>query len=293
MDPRYDTIENNYLTVSIEKPGVVYKGTRFDWTGHVSKLMYLDKYHFCQPESVVKGLGSGGSGLCNEFGIHQPVGYQDIKVGDVFPKIGVGSLLKETTEPYFYMHAYPVKPFQIEVSSSHDRIRYRMQGATPSGYAFQLEKQVLLHENNLIFDLKLTNTGNKMIDTNEYSHNFIAIDENPIGPDYTLEIPVAANLSSCAHLFHQTGSSLSILKSVQEEFYFQGIIPIQPLCDAKWTLKNTNSGVSISEQLDAPLSAFAVWGKRHVISPEMFVKIMVMPGQTQQWKRKYTFSELN
>src|SRR5690554_4456888 len=82
-------IRNEHLSVEIGEPGN-YNGSRFDWTGFIQQVTLASGNHtFCTPESLIHGEGSGGAGLCNEFGIHMPVGYDDqLAIGDCFPKIG-------------------------------------------------------------------------------------------------------------------------------------------------------------------------------------------------------------
>jgi hypothetical protein len=33
----------------------------------------------------------------------------------------------------------------------------------------------------------------------------------------------------------------------------------------------------------------ALWGMRHVISPEAFIEVDIEPGSAQKWTRKYEF----
>ena len=91
----YIGLENERLKVEIAKPGTVYAGSRFDWTGFITQV-YLDKKHtFCAYEDVVPGLGSGGIGFCNDFGLNTPIGYDEVNVGEGYMKIGIGTVIKE------------------------------------------------------------------------------------------------------------------------------------------------------------------------------------------------------
>jgi len=78
-------LENGRLNVEIARPGSVYNGSRFDWTAFITKIVLDNKYSFCAPESEIPGQGSGGFGLCNEFGINTPIGYDEAKPQEKFP----------------------------------------------------------------------------------------------------------------------------------------------------------------------------------------------------------------
>ncbi|MFD1908517.1 hypothetical protein ACFSQ7_37740 [Paenibacillus rhizoplanae] len=85
-------LSNGVLTVEIAEVGA-YGGTRFDWTGFITGVTLEQGGHtFCVPESLVPGQGTGGIGLCNEFGISRAIGYEDAAAGEWFPKFGIGLL---------------------------------------------------------------------------------------------------------------------------------------------------------------------------------------------------------
>ena len=87
----YIGLKSDRLLVEIAKPGTVYAGSRFDWTGFITQV-YLDgKHTFCAYEDVVPGLGSGGIGFCNDFGLNTPIGYDEAEIGEGYMKIGIGT----------------------------------------------------------------------------------------------------------------------------------------------------------------------------------------------------------
>ena len=67
-------IVSSRLAVEISEPGTLYRGARFDWTGFVTQVTLDQQHTFCAPEALPGGRGTGGMGLCNEFGIRQPLG---------------------------------------------------------------------------------------------------------------------------------------------------------------------------------------------------------------------------
>lgn len=100
-------LSNGILTVDIADIGE-YKGTRFDWTGFITQVTLEEgKHTFCVPESLKPDEGTGGKGLCNEFGISRAIGYDEAPIGGWFPKIGVGLLQKEIPHYTVSMRSSP------------------------------------------------------------------------------------------------------------------------------------------------------------------------------------------
>jgi hypothetical protein len=49
------------------------------------------------------------------------------------------------------------------------------------------------------------------------------------------------------------------------------------------------TGVGVRETDYFEVSRLAVWGKNHVISPEVFIDIDLQPGAVKQWTREFDF----
>jgi hypothetical protein len=56
-----------------------------------------------------------------------------------------------------------------------------------------------------------------------------------------------------------------------------------------WDVYNHTKGVGIREFDDFKPARVALWGMRHVISPEVFIEINLKPGEEMRWTRKYEF----
>src|SRR4030043_185045 len=86
-------IHSDQLAVEIAQPGSLYSGPRFDWTGFITQVTLVSpegtRHTFCVPESLEPGKGTGGWGLCNEFGNDKAIGYTDAQPGAAFPKLGI------------------------------------------------------------------------------------------------------------------------------------------------------------------------------------------------------------
>jgi hypothetical protein len=286
-------IENEALMVEIAHPGE-YAGSRFDWTGFIRQVTLKQGRHtFCAAESLVPGKGTGGIGLCNEFGNDLSVGYDEVAPGGKYPKIGVGLLTRRDSGRYDFITQHPVEPFQVHVEANGDSVTFTSEPLETNGYAVKLVKTISLVGNELTISYVLINTGRKAIITSEYVHNFVALDGYPIGPGY--ELRFAAPLSLQLEPKETTKAVLNLgeeavgwSRPVQGTFYakWHGFGTETPFY---WELLHREAGIGIRERGDAPASHIALWGESHVLSPEVFVDVRVRSGSTQQWQRTYTF----
>lgn len=310
-------LSNDKLAVQIAFPGK-YQGARFDWTGFITGIELLDGHHqFCVPESLIQGQGTNGIGLCNEFGVSQGIGYEDILPTQQFPKIGVGLLTKADEREYQFNFPYAIEPYEVKVEQLNAAtIKFISLPKACQGYAFRLEKQVTLIENALHISYELHNVGRLMIHTTEYCHNFIGINKHAVSDEYVLKFPF--QITPCYDdpatiqnlVFYRQAereamdklqytnegnqqeasrTSISWRKPVEGPFYFRSNTPKQLESSWLWELIHQPSGVGIRETSQFPLMYVAVWGSAHVISPETFIDIKVMPGDKFKWTRSYEF----
>jgi hypothetical protein len=286
-------IENEVLAVEIGKPGN-YNGTRFDWTGFIEQVtLKAHKHTFCTLESFIPGKGTRGAGLCNEFGGNKPIGYNNAAVGECFPKLGIGLLTRTSEKAYSFFTSYPVDPFLVQTDKRLNSVKFSSESKPCRGYAVQLEKEISVRGHELIISYVLHNVGTECIATNEYVHNFIAINNKPIGPDYTLRFPEAvtskreindANLN----LFALKENEIRWQEPVTTTFYWE-LSGFSKPTSYYWELVHKQTGVGVRESGSEPATAITLWGEPHVVSPEVFVDIHVNPGETQRWNRVFEF----
>ena len=283
-------LKNKRLLVEIAEPAKHYKRTRFDWTGFITQVTLDGQYTFCGVESIDPLIGCGGRGFCNEFGIDMPIGYDDAKVGELFPKLGVGLLKKTEEKEYLFHKDYDVMPFPMTISNSDTCIKYKLEALPCRGYEVIQEKTITLQDNSIKIDYKLKNVGTKDIITNEYCHNFVEINENSIGQEYVLQAPYDIKLekSELTNELTVIDKEISWLKTPANVFYFmqkaKGIEEYK-----YWEITHKPSGRSVREYVDFSPTKFALWGMNHVVSPEMFIDIQIKPGETKTWNRTYEF----
>jgi hypothetical protein len=74
-----------------------------------------------------------GQGLYNEFGIHFPLGFDEVKIGEWFHKIGVG-LLKKENNKYEFLHYYIIKPATFSIKTQPLSIEIICNSDVYNGY---------------------------------------------------------------------------------------------------------------------------------------------------------------
>lgn len=287
-------LSNGILTVDIADIGE-YKGTRFDWTGFITQVTLAEGNHtFCVPESLKPGEGTGGRGLCNEFGISRAIGYDEAPIGGWFPKPGVGLLQKDNAQLYRFEKDYSVIPFTKEIEVEKEAVKYRVEPMECNGYAMQLTKTISLQGNQLKIQYDLHNLGDKPFETEEYIHNFIGIDGLPTGKDFELRLPGALKVeepesSFTEKLLEVSNNRLTWNGNPDRAFYCKLGGWEASQADYNWELIHKPSGTGVRESGDFPVARMALWGEQHVISPEVFVNISVLPRQSKSWSRIYRF----
>lgn len=284
------TLESNRLKVKIAASDEGYKGTRFDWTGMIKEVILDNAHKFASKESLVEGIGSGGEGFYNEFGIEEPIGYDDAKIGETFPKIGVGLLKKESKKDYDFFHTYEVEPFEIEIKETNNSLELTSNTKGTRGYSAKYVKKISLEEDEMIIEYYLKNTGDKDIDTTEYCHNFTNVDDNPMGPDYEIEFsyPIDVDPKTIVGNFRVNNNKIQWDEAVKDTVYCK-LKNFSKESGQYFQVIHKPSGVGYRETSHFVLERVAIWGMSHVISPEAFVKIKISPGEEQTWKRVYKF----
>jgi hypothetical protein len=282
-------LKNDRLEVHILEPGKQYHRSRFDWGGICQQITLDGEITFCSQEASDNEPGTDGIGLIDEFGIETPIGYHEILVGEWFPKIGVGFLQKVNEEPYNFMVDYPLQTMPIQVAQANGiQVNFEQKSAIINGWGWCLQKSYTLKGTNLSIDYALENIGQKTLVTEQYNHNFIAIHRQTVGSDYQLETSFPLNCGIIDGGIQIEGNSLGLTETPPVYIY-----ALQTDCNhlqnVEWEIKHQTSGHVIHVKEYFPLFKFALWAKRHVISPEFFIWIDLQPGETQTWQRVYSF----
>lgn len=290
-------LRSKNLEIHIDLPLNNYNLSRFDWTGKITTVKYRNVYVTGVEKTNIESENDYGKGFYNEFGIDAAIGYNETKEGDWFHKIGVG-LLKKDDEPYLFSKNYRIKPAEFKVAKLPNKIIIDCTSKTVNGYAYVLKKEIELIESSFIIKYFLHNTGDKIITTNEYAHNFLAINKDLIGSNYILKFPFQIKPKLFGETFNpeekvEIGSNkITFYNTPKEQFFFSDLSGNEQV-DASWELINIKNNIGISEKGSFKTSKVNLWGWKHVVSPELFFDVRVEPGQSIEWSRTYNLYELN
>lgn len=281
-------LENNRLKVDIAAPGEKYDRSRFDWTGFITQVTLDDEITFMVPERQDKNKGTGGFGLSNEFGIDRPVDYDEVKPDETFLKIGVGLLTKPDDKPYDFVYQYDVTPAEVMVTQADNELVLQSTATNHTGYGYELIKKISLVENELVISYALKNIGSRLVKTNEYSHNFIGINDEVVGRNYQLTVPALTQFNLELGVMDVEGHKITWPITPDDDFY--GTISVEQVpSEYHWDLYHMSVGAGIRELAMFPLSKMVFWGHDRVISAEAFIDIEIVPGEIKKWERRYQF----
>jgi hypothetical protein len=286
-------LENETIRLDIEEPGEGYVGSRFDWTGKITQITFRGQHTFCTEETAdPANLHRGGRGLFNEFGIDAPIGYEECSVGDVFLKPGVGLLSRPSEEPYDFFFTYPVAPGVTGWELDDRSASFEFRCATPRGHAIVLHKDIVLDGSGFSIHYALTNRAATTLRTNEYVHNFLAINREPLGPAYrlTCSFPLSTagfpeSLNPGNAVFFR-GDRALWNQAPTSQFFFGGLHPVADET-VSWRLEHMRQRLAIQESVGFAVQQFKLWGAGHVVSPELFKSIEIPAGSTGRWSRSY------
>ncbi|SNR34992.1 hypothetical protein [Lutibacter flavus] len=284
-------LKNENLEVHVDLPNENYNFSRFDWTGKITVVKFENVYLSSAERTGFKNENSFGKGFYNEFGIDTALGFNEADIGGWFHKIGVG-LLKKDDNHYLFSKNYDIKPAKFEISTESNKIVIICKSKSVNGYSYVLKKEIEIYKNSFIIKYHLHNNGEKDIITDEYIHNFTAINEDLIGPNYLLKFPFQLK----PEFFKETvnperkvdlgQNEITFNSFTNEQFFFSNISGNENV-NAQWELINLKSNIGIIETGSFQTNKVNLWGWKHVISPELFFNIFIKPNQSAEWTRTY------
>ncbi|MGY8916567.1 MAG: hypothetical protein ACKVJF_15970, partial [Flavobacteriales bacterium] len=284
-------LKNESLELYIDLPKENYQGSRFDWTGKIGHVKFKNIEVTGVERTNTKKGEPFGRGFYNEFGIDSSLGFETAEMGDWFHKIGVG-LLKKDTANYDFQKAYEVKPAEFRVAINDTQIIITCTSKIHNGFGYILKKEIALLERGFVVRYQLKNTGAHTIITNEYNHNFLAVDKELIGVDYQLKFPFPLQPAHFGETVNPEKKvvlgekDFSFLGTPQEQFFFSNLSGGDSV-SARWELRQLKSKIGIRETGSFPTNSINLWGWTHVISPELFHRISLQAGEATEWTRTY------
>ncbi len=271
-----------------------YQGTRFDWSGIISSLQYAGHNYVAQwhnPNSPK--INDAVTGPAEEF--LTSLGYDQAKPGGTFVRIGVGILRKPNETAYQRFKTYDiVQPGQWIIRKGKNWIRFTQKLTSQDGYAYVYQKTLRLEKGKpeLIIEHSLKNTGQKTIETDEYSHNFFVIDHEVVGPDVVIRFSfVPKPTSKLQNGAEIHGKTITFTRDLQKkEFVFTELDGFgNGLRGFNIRIENRKSGAGVRISGSRPLTKVVFWSIRTVACPETYVHLDIHPGEETHWKTRFDF----
>lgn len=284
-------LKNKQLEIHIDHPLEYYQAPRFDWTGKIRVVNFQNIPVSGIERTDGQNAPALGKGFYNEFGIDTALGFDAAPIGGWFHKIGIG-LLKKTEDSYAFHKPYDIQPAVFTISETSNKLVIDCQSALVNGYAYILRKTIELIESSFIIHYYLENTGEKVIITDEYVHNFTAINQALISADYRLNFPFHLKPALFEETVNPEEKVILGPKDIQfngtpkEPFFFSNLSGNEKV-PASWELINLQHKIGIRESGDFQTDKVNLWGWKQVISPELFFKIKLAPNQSTEWIRQY------
>jgi len=308
-------ISNGQIRVKLYLPDAgkgYYRATRFDWSGMIFSLEYQGHdfygpwFHRLDPKvhdfiylgsEIVAGPCSAATGPAEEFQTRgTALGWDEAKAGGTFIKIGVGVLRKDDQDYSFAKLYEMVDPGKWTVKRLRGSVEFAHELADlSSGYGYLYRKTVRLTRGKpeMVLAHTLKNTGRRTIRTTVYNHNFLVLDGQPPGPDFTIAVPyqIQSRRPPNKDLAEIRGNRVVYLKTLEDrDLVHTGVqgFSDNPR-DNEIRIENHHAGVGVRITGDRPLSDNALWSIRTVLAMEPFIAMVIEPGGEFTWKNSYEY----
>ena len=290
-------ITNGQIEATLYLPDSIngyYRGARFDWSGVIPELTYQGHSYFGRwfPK-YDPYIHDAIMGPVNDF---YPLGYDEGKPGERFVKIGIGTFIKEEDKPYsFSRPAKLINPGKWKIATKRDEVRFTHK-LNDAEYSYKYSKIVRLEKDKPVMTLThtLENTGEKIIETNVYNHNFFVIDQQPTGPDFIIEFPfnLVGQFRRGADIAEFSGNQILIHQQLNpgQNIHGGNIAGFgETADDYNIRLENRKTGAGVRITCDRPLSNLVFWAAYSTLSAEPYTYIKVNPGEEFSWTITYQF----
>ena len=280
-------LKNDRLEVTVTEPGSLYRRQRFEWCGVATSVILDGKHSFLSKEPMFWGQITGGYGLSNNFEAANGFEYGNTPVGEAFPRVGIGSLIRNDRSPMSMYHDFDITPAPMSYTAEADKVTFVTEPLPVNGYAWRVVKEMKLDGNKLHTTHWLTNVGEKSVMLEESNHTYTMIDDYKIGPDYEMTVPYNVGVDVQRGKVAVEYNKITVL-DYPEMFTFnvRGWEGCQP---HSWTVTHKPTGIGYRETIKQPISKFFVWGCSTNFCPLVYVKVPSVPGETAVWTRTLEF----
>ena len=272
-----------------------YRGTRFDWSGVMPALEYKGHSYFGQ--WFPKYEPTQHDATMGPVEAFTPIGYDSPDQSASFFVIGIGRLLKQDDQPYSPFRYYEIADagnWKTESKKAKIEFRQQIQG---SGYSYDYKKTCILIEGKpeLVLTHTLKNTGQHVIETDVFDHNFFSIDRQTTGPDFEIIFPFSLvdkkEGQGLGQLAGIDGQKIGFTRIFQnnETVYTELEGYKTTAADYFIKMENHRTGAAVSISADRPLSKLVFWACSTAICPEPYMHFKIQQGDSVTWKITYHF----
>jgi len=315
-EPPKAELHNGPLKVALYLPDPAsgfYRATRFDWSGMIETVEYgghrfygrwfqgtdpaVHDFDYRGAE-IIAGPNTAATGPAEEFNTgNKGLGFDEAKPGGTILKIGVGVLRRPDGRDYDHFRLYEVvDPGKWTHKVGRSSAEFTQQVSDPSsGYGYEYQKVVRLVQNHAEMEIAHTirNTGKKPISSRVYNHNFLVIDGQAPGPDFTITVPfeIRSQRPPEANLAEIRGKQILYRKALQGQDRVMTAMEGfgSNASDYDIQVMNTKTGAGVRVTADRPLSNLMLWSIRAVMSVEPFSEFSIRPGESYSWTLKYRY----
>ncbi len=288
-------ISNDEVEMKIYLPDAengLYRGTRFDWSGVIGSVKYKEHEYFGYWKDTHDPLFHEDLPGPVEGYIKPGLGYEEAEPGGKYVRIGVGLIEKPDEEGYSFRNFYKIlDKGKWTVEHGSDWISFRHELSSDIGYSYLYEKLIQLKSDGFTLQHKLKNMGEKVIETDQFNHNFFMIDGEPSGTAFSISFPFPVSTEDDPQGFVEIqDNEILFIRDLQKEDSFFLLLHGygEEEADHQITVQNHKSGAGVTYSIDKPLHRLAFWSCRTTLCPENFIWLRVEPGSQEEWTSEYT-----
>ncbi len=286
MKDRYIIRSGELSAVVLAPESSEYARTRFNHSAFVPDVIYKG-VHFGQKEQIDPAqTTTQGAGLCCEFIC--PEVEASVQVGEAYLKPGIGYVTR-TEKPWFFTDNPPYRPLETSVTAQEDRILFATKTELVGGYAYREHRLIAASGDTLTLTVHFENMGEKPLNMAEYCHNFISLGMLRTGSGHHLALPCVNNPQSDPEKSHLLAETGGVTWPETGGLFFQHFEDVRTPEGYAWRLSCEGSPLAVSETVSFDPVKLTLWGLDHVISPEVFLKVSIQPGEAADWTRVWRF----
>jgi hypothetical protein len=148
----------------------------------------------------------------------------------------------------------------------------------------------------MVLEHTLKNTGSIPIETSMYNHNFLVLDKQAPGPDFTITVPFKMEASRLPNekVGEVRANQILYRKTLEDKETMTATVSGfgDTAADYDIRVENRKVGAGVRITGDRPLSNLALWSIRTVLAVEPYITMTIAPGAQFSWKITYDYYTL-